>query len=59
MEEERFLNLFVKYYDKEIADEPMKFYKRTKEVKRLASSSNNCTTRLEDSLCKLLLYVLK
>lgn len=26
--EERFLNLFVKYYDREIADESMKFYKR-------------------------------
>lgn len=45
MSEERFLKLFVQCHDKEIADELMEFYRRTKEVKRLAESSKNCVTR--------------
>jgi mTERF domain-containing protein len=45
MSEERFLKLFVKCHDKEIADELMEFYKRTKEVKRLAASSKRITSR--------------
>ncbi|CAL0324393.1 unnamed protein product [Lupinus luteus] len=39
MTEERFLNLFVKCHLKEVADELMEFYRRTKEAKRLAQSS--------------------
>jgi len=35
MSEARFLKLFVKCHDKEIVEELMTFYKRTKEVKRL------------------------
>ncbi|XP_004510229.1 uncharacterized protein [Cicer arietinum] len=45
MSEERFIKLFIKCHDKEIADELMEFYKRTKEVKRLAASSKNCRAR--------------
>lgn len=45
MSEERFLKLFVECHDKEIADELMEFYTRTKEVKRLAASSKTCTSR--------------
>ncbi|AET01407.1 putative transcription regulator mTERF family [Medicago truncatula] len=45
MSEERFFNTFVRCHDKEIADELMEFYKRTKQVKRLAVSSRNWTTR--------------
>ncbi|KAK7286842.1 hypothetical protein RJT34_22139 [Clitoria ternatea] len=39
MSEQRFLKLFVKCHHKDVANELMEFYKRTKEVKRLAESS--------------------
>ncbi|KAK7389331.1 hypothetical protein VNO78_24235 [Psophocarpus tetragonolobus] len=39
MSEQRFLKLFVKCHDEEVASELMEFYKRTKEVKRLGESS--------------------
>lgn len=47
MTEERFLKKFIKCHDvdKEITDELLKFYKRTKEVKRLAESSKKCITK--------------
>ncbi|KAI5422979.1 hypothetical protein KIW84_046121 [Lathyrus oleraceus] len=45
MSEERFLKLFIECHEKEIADELMEFYTRTKEFKRLAASSKTCTTR--------------
>lgn len=45
MAEERFLNSFIKCYRKEVANELMEFYKRTKEMKRLAESSKKCLHR--------------
>ncbi|KAJ1427904.1 Transcription termination factor, mitochondrial/chloroplastic [Sesbania bispinosa] len=45
MSEERFLNTYVKCHDKETANELMEFYKRTKEVKRLAESSRKYISR--------------
>ncbi|KAK7304558.1 hypothetical protein VNO77_42439 [Canavalia gladiata] len=45
MSEERFLKLFVKCHHKDVANELMEFYKRTKEVKRLAQSSKKFNNR--------------
>ncbi|XP_020238496.1 uncharacterized protein LOC109817601 [Cajanus cajan] len=45
MTEERFLTMFVKCHDKDVASELMEFYKRTKEVKRLGESSKKYSKR--------------
>ncbi|XP_057459087.1 uncharacterized protein LOC130749727 [Lotus japonicus] len=45
MTEERFLNSFIKCQPKEIANELMEFYERTKETRRLAESAKKCITR--------------
>ncbi|KAL1340883.1 hypothetical protein HN51_027387 [Arachis hypogaea] len=39
MTEEKFVNLFIKCHQEEVANELMEFYRRTKNVKRLAESS--------------------
>lgn len=45
MSEQRFLKLFVKCHDEDVANELMEFYKRTKEVKRLGESSKKYSKR--------------
>ncbi|KAI4333299.1 hypothetical protein L6164_018129 [Bauhinia variegata] len=45
MTERRFLKDFVDCHQKDVADELMEFYIRTKEVKRLAESSKKCILR--------------
>ncbi|TKY45876.1 Mitochodrial transcription termination factor-related [Spatholobus suberectus] len=45
MPEQRFLRLFVKCHQEDVANELMEFYKRTKEVKRLGESSKKYSKR--------------
>ncbi|TKY68706.1 Mitochodrial transcription termination factor-related [Spatholobus suberectus] len=45
MPEQRFLRLFIKCHQEDVANELMEFYKRTKEVKRLGESSKKYSKR--------------